>query len=97
MEKYLLMVVKYLLMVVKYLLMMVKCSSMVKWVYDHTLISPSLTSIPIINEHLTSLAHLTIIEKLHRLPGGIKSKLHKLTWEADMRRFLWFQKYLSNL
>ena len=34
------------LMMVKCSLMMVKCSSMmVKWVYDHTLISPSLTII----------------------------------------------------
>ena len=40
---------------------MAKCSfMMVKWVYDRTLISPSLTSI------LPSFAYLTIIEKLHR-------------------------------
>ena len=48
---------------------------MVKWVYDHILISPSLTSIspslksisPSLMSILPSLAHLTIIEKLHRL------------------------------
>ena len=48
---------------------------MVKWVYDHILISPSLTSIspslksisPSLMSILPTLAHLTIIEKLHRL------------------------------
>ena len=56
-------------MMVYFKLMMVKCLSMiVKWVYDHTLISPSLTSIsPSLTSILPSLAHLTIIEKLHRL------------------------------
>ena len=58
------------------LLMMVKCSSMmVKWVYDHILISPSLTDIspsstsilPSLAWSVPSFAHLTIIEKLHRL------------------------------
>ena len=34
---------------------------LVKWIYDHILISPSLTSI------LLSFVHLTIIKKLHRL------------------------------
>jgi len=39
-----------------------------QWVYDHTLISSSLTSIsPSLTSILPSLAHLTIIEKLHRL------------------------------
>ena len=49
--------------------MMVKCQPMmVKRVYDHTLISPSLTSISLsLTNILPSLAHLTIIEKLHRL------------------------------
>ena len=56
-------------------LMMVKCTSMmVKWVY-HKLISPSLSSIsPSLTSVLPSLtwskpsfAHLTIIDKLHRL------------------------------
>ena len=62
------------LMMVNGLLMMVKCSSMmVKWVYDHTLISPSLTSIlPSLAWSKPSFAHLILIEKLHRLPylGG---------------------------
>ena len=44
---------------------------MVKWVYDHSLISPSLTSIlPYLAWSKPSLAHLTIIEKLHRLQLG---------------------------
>ena len=57
------------LMMVKCSLMMVKCSSMmVEWKYNHTLISPSLTSIsPSLTSIIPSLAHLTIIEKLHRL------------------------------
>ena len=55
-------------MMVYFKLMMVKClSMMVKW-YDHTLIWPSLTSIsPSLALSKPSLAHLTIIEKLHRL------------------------------
>ena len=53
-----------------------KCLSMiVKWVYDHTLISPSLTSISpsfrsillILAWNIPSFANLTIIKKLHRL------------------------------
>ena len=54
---------------VKCSLMMVKCSSMmVKWVYDPTLISPSLTSILVALAWSTPLfAHLKFIEKLHRL------------------------------
>ena len=48
---------------------------MVKWVYDHILISPSLTSIspsltsilPSLACSISSFAHLTIIEKQHRL------------------------------
>ena len=48
---------------------------MVKWVYDHTLLSPSLTSIspsltsilPSLAWSIPSFAHFTIIEKLHRL------------------------------
>ena len=69
MVKCLLMMVKCLLMMVKCLLMMVKCSSMiVKWVYDHTLISQSLTSIWLaLAWSEPSYAHLTIIEKLHWL------------------------------
>ena len=55
----------------------------VKWVYDHTLISPLLTSIspsltsilPLLAWSKPSFAHLTIIEKLHRL--------HCPTWYAD--------------
>ena len=71
-----LMMVKCSLMMVNCLLMMVKCfSMMLKWVYDHTLnspsligISPSLTSIlPSLAWSVPSFAHLTIIEKLHRL------------------------------
>jgi len=39
-----------------------------QWVYDHALISSSLTSIsPSSTSTPPSLAHLTIIEKLHRL------------------------------
>ena len=63
-----LMLVKCSLMMVKCLLMMVKCSSMmVKWVYDYTLIAPSLTSILLPAWSTPSFAHLTIIEKLHQL------------------------------
>ena len=41
---------------------------MVKWVYDHTLISPSLTSIlQLLAWSKPSFAHLTIIEKLLQL------------------------------
>ena len=63
-------------MMVYFMVMMVKCSlMMVKWVYDHILITPSLTSIsPSLTSILQSLAwskpsfvHLTIIEKLHWL------------------------------
>ena len=70
--------------------MMVKWSSMmVKWVYDHELISPSLTSIspsltsisPSLTSILPSLAwskpsfaHITIIEKLHRLQWAHNKK-----------------------
>ena len=70
------MMVYFKLMMVKRSLMMVKCSSMmVKWLYDHIRISPSLTSIspsltnisPSLTSILPSFAHLTIIEKLHRL------------------------------
>ena len=52
-----------LMMIVKCSLMMVKCKSMmVKWVYDHTLISPSLTRIsPSLISILPAFAHLTII------------------------------------
>jgi len=59
------------LMMVKCSLMMVKCSSMMlKWVYDNTLISPSLTRIlPSLAWSKPSFAHSTIIEKLHRLYG----------------------------
>ena len=64
-----LMMVKCILMMAKCSLMMVKCSSMmVKWVYDQTLILPSLTSIsPSLPWSKPSFAHLTIIEKLYRL------------------------------
>ena len=71
-------------MMVYFKLMLVKCSlwmmmkfslMMVKWVYDHARISPSLTSIsPSLTKILPSLAwskpsfaNLTIVEKLHRL------------------------------
>ena len=80
------MMVYFKLMMVKRLLMMVKCKSMmVKCVYDHKVNSPSLTSIspsltsispslmsilPSLAWSKTSFAHLTIIEKLHRLLGG---------------------------
>ena len=63
------MMVYFKLIMVKCSLMMVKCSlMMVKWIYDHTLITPSLTSIlPSSNWSKPSFAHLIIIEKLHRL------------------------------
>ena len=56
-------------MIVKCSLMMVKCSSlMVKWVYVHTLISPSLTRILLAFAwSKPSFSHLTIIEKLHKM------------------------------
>ena len=56
-------------MMVKCSLMMVKCSVMtLKWVYEHSIISPSLTSIlPSIAWCKPSFGHLTIIDKLHRL------------------------------
>ena len=70
-------------MMVYFKLMMVKCESMmVKWVYYHIIISPSMTSIspsltsisPSLTRILPSLAWskpsfacLTIVEKLHRL------------------------------
>ena len=72
------------LLLVQCSLMMRKSLLMVKWVYDHKHISPSLTSISTsltsIYSSLTSIllavakrkssyAYLTIIEKLHRLPG----------------------------
>ena len=72
-------------MMVYFKLMMVKClSMMVKW-YDHTLIWPSLTSIwpsltsisPSLASSKPSLAHLTIIEKLHRLICGERKKERK--------------------
>ena len=61
--------VKCTLIMVKCSLMIVRCSSMtVKWVYDPTLISPSLTGILLALAWSTSsFAHLTIIEKLHWL------------------------------
>ena len=71
-----LMMVKSSLMIVKCSLMMVKCKSMmVKWVFDHTLIS-SLNSIsPSLAWSKPSFTHLTIIEKLHRLPCQLKKFL----------------------
>ena len=76
-------------------LMMVNCSLMMgKRVYDHTLISPSLTSIsPSLTSILASLAwskpsfaHLTIIEKLRRLiqsflPWSNKGRRRKIKTE----------------
>ena len=85
------MMVDFKLMIVKCSVMMVKWSSMmVKWVYDHELISPSLTSIspsltsisPSLTSILPSLAwskpsfaHITIIEKLHRLQWAHNKKV----------------------
>ena len=68
-RKMLLMMVKCSSMMMKCSLMMVKCSAMmVKWVYNHTFISPSLTSILLaLAWKKSSFAHLTIIEKLHQL------------------------------
>ena len=59
----------------KMLVMMVKWSSMmVNWVYDYSLISPSLSSIsPLLAWSIPSFAHLTIIEKLHQLQTSIGS------------------------
>ena len=77
-----LMIVKWSLMMMNCLWMMVKClSMMVKWVYDHILISPSFTGIwpsltsssPSLAWSVPSFAHLTIIEKLHRLQGCPRS------------------------
>ena len=61
--------VKCTLIMVKCSLMIVRCSSMtVKWVYDPTLISPSLTGILLALAWSTPpFAHQTIIEKLHWL------------------------------
>ena len=76
-------------MILYYKLMMVKCSlMMVKWVYDHTLISLSLTSIsPYLTSILPSLlwskpafAHLTIIEKLHRLQCADRFFISSFSW-----------------
>ena len=73
-------------MMVYFKLKIVRCSlMMVKWMYDHIIISPSLPSIsPSLTIILPSLAwgkpsfaDLTIIEKLHRL---YCLKLIKLGW-----------------
>ena len=70
------MMVYFKLMMVRCSLMMVKCSlMMVNWVYDHSLISPSLSSsspsltsiFPSLAWSIPSFAHSTIIEKLHQL------------------------------
>ena len=63
-----LMLLKCSLMMVKCSLIMVKCSSMmVKWVYYPTLISPPKSILVALAWITPSLAHPTIIEKLHRL------------------------------
>ena len=64
---------------------MVKCLLMiVKWVYNHTLISQSLTSfLPSLAWSKSSVAHLTIIEKLHRLPFRKREGGLFAPWRSD--------------
>ena len=102
------MMVYFKLMMVKRLLMMVKCKSMmVKCVYDHKVNSPSLTSIspsltsispslmsilPSLAGSKTSFAHLTIIEKLHRLFWKGRDVYYKYA-DIEMNVILWREIY----